>query len=463
MKKNVVMLVLGLLLVTGGTVVAETDISGTLKTDLIWNADAEELLDEETFNLVIERQFGFDADLKVDLQIDSYRSGQRVVTTSEGAISGELPQMTRETEVGLNEAYVNYYTTNIDWKLGKQELNWGSAYKLQPTDYFSPQDLTDLDPLAEKIGIKAVQGTYYAEQDVELAGVVVPFFARHKSREVEQVKRINEQSKQIDKQLELAFKEAAVEYPFVGEDYGKGLSIGQIQTEKIKDKLENAQAGAKFTKRRLGDFDLSLTAYRGRDKLPVVAEKKTEELLEKYIKYYGKELEKGNSEPKSFTEYYSEDEFNLIVYPEASRVGFDLIGDLGQVGVWTELTYSFYNDNQFDDRLEAAVGADRRFSNDLYLVGQYYHREGRIDSEEDVNLINIYFDKPVGAYHEIEVTSLYEFETETYMIEPQFNYSLANSTVLEIGATYLENSNKGAGLTSFLSDDKVYTRLRVDF
>ena len=472
MKKITVFgLALVLVLATAGTAAADVDLSGSLKTDLIWDADAETLLDAETFNLVMERDFGFDADMTVDFQVDSYRTDQVVVPDEDGNMMiVNLPQTTRETDVEISEAYVNYYTTNIDWRLGKQEINWGSAYKLQPTDYFNPQDLTGLNPLDEKVGVKAVRGTYYAPRNIEITGVVTPFFDSHKMRDVDQVSRMQQMAGSINDSIDDMFKSALkrkLEDQYHENIYNEtyeNLNTYQINIGKVEDDVENSQAGAKFTKRRLGDFDVSLSAYHGRDKLPTVDEEKvaeeSERLITEYLKEYGTDLE--NAE-KDFAEYHADENLDFIIYPEANRLGFDLIGDLGEIGVWTEMTYSFYDDDQFDDRLEAALGADRRFGNDLYLVGQYYHRSGRIDAEDDIHLANIYFDKPVGDFHEIEMTTLYEFETETYFLEPQFNYSLADSTVLEIGATYADSDGDQTGMLDSLAEERIYTRLKVDF
>ncbi|MGM0421255.1 MAG: hypothetical protein ACQEQG_09695, partial [Bacillota bacterium] len=130
---------------------------------------------------------------------------------------------------------------------------------------------------------------------------------------------------------------------------------------------------------------------------------------------------------------------------------------------WLELAYSLYDQDQFDNRLEATIGLDRRFANELYLVGQYYHRQGRLEGENDVNLATLYFEKPVADFHKIQMSSMYEFESESYLLEMQFDYSLTDSVIWQTGATYTETGSAQAGMLDTMSGDRIYTRIQVDF
>jgi hypothetical protein len=386
MKKfRVLALVMVLLLAFSITGYAKgIEVSGSINSDLVGDTDNGDISDREKVNLVLERGFGFDANMHLDLEIESDHNDQ--------------------TETKFHEAYLNYYTQNMDWRIGKQEISWGSAYKIKPTDYFNPKDLTSLKPLDDKLGVKAIKGTYYAPGRVEITGVVTPFF------------------KLTDKTIENLSMQT-------------GSSItNPSKIESGKDDVNNIQGGFKVTKRSFHGYDLSLSTYHGRDKLPVVDSLDTQATVQ-------------------------------LVYPEVNRLGFDIIGDIGDIGVWTEMAYSQYKDDQYDNALETAIGADYKFDNDLYLVGQGYYKEGRTGNEAEVKAINLYTSKPVLDFHEIEVTTLYDIESETYLIEPQFNYSLANSVELQLGGTLVDSQGDGAssGLVSTLGQDRVYTRLNIEF
>jgi len=388
----------------------EIEISGSLNSYLVGNPNNGSIEEEEKVNLILEKEFGLDANMHLDLEVASDANSS--------------------TSTSFNEAYLNYYTRNMDWRIGKQEISWGSAYKMNPTSYFNPSDLTALKPLDEKLGVKAVKGVYYAPRGLEITGVVVPFF---KGDEVS------------DKMVNSILNTTIKELQQVKLDPSIAIDEENPYTNSVDRKVENVQGGIKVTKRRFHDYDISLSAYHGRDKLPIVDDEATLDTIDI-----------PSSDPKATVSF---------VYPEADRVGFDIIGDLGDMGVWTEATYSDYQGEQYANTLEAAVGIDYKFDNDLYLVGQGYYKEGRTESEPKVKAANFYVSKPIFDFHEIEVTTLYDFESETSLIEPQFNYSLANSIELQLGGTYVDSAKKGTsrGLISALGQDRIYTRLNVEF
>ncbi|SDC01576.1 MULTISPECIES: hypothetical protein [unclassified Candidatus Frackibacter] len=363
--KVLTLLLVLLLILSSVSYAKDIEISGSLNSYLVGNPNNGLIEEEEKVNLILEKEFGFDANMHLDLEFKSDANSS--------------------TTTSFNEAYLNYYTQNMDWRLGKQEISWGSAYKINPTSYFNPNDLTALKPLDEKLGVKAIKGIYYAPKGLEITGVVVPFF--------------------------------------------RGISLKNNAKDNVGDNVKNIQSGFKVTKRRFHDYDISLSAYHGRDKLPAVDSKAN------------------------------------FIYPKANRVGLDIIGDLGDMGVWAETTYSDYQDEQFKNVIETAVGIDYKFDNNLYLVGQGYYKEGRTESEPRVKAANFYVSKPIFDFHEIEVTTLYDFESETSLIEPQFNYSLANSVELQLGGTYVDSAEKdtSSGLISALGQDRIYTRLNVEF
>jgi len=371
-RRNFILaIVIFLICSTGVFAKDKLEISGTLDSSIEGISDDGELIDRERLDLELKKSFGFDADMYIDLSTYSMKN--------------------EDTEVEANEAYLNYYTDHMDWRIGKQIINWGSAYKLQPTDYFNPHDYTAIKPLDEKLGVKAVKGIYYTANGLEITGVITSYFERNKlSEEKENLLKI------------------------------KGIAG-------VEDDIENIQGGFKITKRAFKGFDLSASTYHGFDK------------------------------------EFIENDKGKFIYPEANRIGFDFIGDFGEMGVWTETAYSIYEDNQFNNRLEAALGIDYKFSDDLYLVGQYYFKGGRLDNEDDIKILNFHADRPIFQFHQIECNINYELGTETFVVEPQFNYSLANAVELQIGGTYVDSDDEDDAVASKLGKDRVYTRLKIEF
>ena len=411
MKKIVVLSMTGILLIALSVTAGASDeleVSGSLQSDLIYNSDSKELNDQAAINLILERDFGFGANMYLDLELTGSHN------------------QTAETKIAA--AYLNYYTKNMDWRLGKQKINWGSAYKLQPTDYFNPYDFTKLKPLDNKLGVKAVKGIYYGKQGLEVTGVIIPFF---KSNELP-----NEEEQMTNLAADI-----------VGTMPGITLDSNAPYTGlQVKDKLENVQAGFKVTKRAYQGFDLSASLYQGCDQQPLVDLNATRKTVDP--------AQGDNQATVNF------------VYPENTRVGIDIIGDITdyEIGWWTEAVYSSYQNEQFGKRWQIAAGLDYTFANNLYLVGQAYYQQGRIAEEADSKLVSLHFDQPVLDFHSWESTLKYDWAAEVYVIDAQFNYSLADAVELQLGASYVNENNSNEGnLLTMAAEDRAYSTLRVDF
>lgn len=464
---------------------AQTDISGTFKTNVIWDQDAEKLMDDEILNLVLERDFGLDANLNLDLQFNSYRRDQRISVNEKGEpVIEDMAQSERELDLELSEAYLNYYTDNMDWTLGKQVINWGSSFELQPTNYFNPQDFNALDPIDAKVGVTAINGTYYAPENIQVTGILTPFFEAHQMREIDEIKQqiaFAENGKgQMGQAIYNQLEELSLEsfnQNINSNDITQSLAVDS-GLEEVEDKLENIQGGIKITKRRWGRVDVSASAYRGRDKMPVLNVEEFSGEVAELIKSYGMYLQQytagpaATQQPMNFVEWYQDDSGDRVaspekevkyLYPQATRLGLDIIGDFNQFGGWLELAYSIYDQDQFASRLEATIGLDRRFSNGLYLVGQYYHRQGRLEAEDNLNLAMVNLDKTILDFHNIQLTTMYEFESDSYMAEVKFDYSLTDTVTWQSGLTYSKVGSAQGGLLATMGSDRIYTGIQVDF
>ncbi|SDC01506.1 MULTISPECIES: hypothetical protein [unclassified Candidatus Frackibacter] len=396
-KFNVLVLTLLLILICSLTVLAqgqEIEFSGSLTNSLVGYTSDGQVVAREVFDLVLDKDFGFNAKITLDLEFESYHNGQEDI---------------RNTEISTRKAYLDYYTKNMDWKIGKQNINWGHAYKINPTDYFTTYDLTSFKPLDEKLSVEALKGTYYTSRELEITGVVASYFKGTKSDRRMFDSIVDKLAGAVDKEGDL---------------------------ELVESDIKNTQLGLKITKRSFYDYDISLSTYHGRDKIPAIDTRNSSSNLAKFV------------------------------FPQVNRLGIDIIGDLREVGIWTEIVYGNYIDDQFDSIIEAAVGADYKFENNLYLVGQGYYKEGRTELEEEIKAINSYMIKPVFKFHQIELNILYDINNEAYLIEPQFNYSLTNAIQLQFGGSIVEigRDDNGTGIVSNLcQEDKIFIQSKVNF
>jgi hypothetical protein len=79
----------------------------------------------------------------------------------------------------VREAYVQVYgflTKNLDLKIGRQRIVWGTADKINPTDNLNPYDIEDILDFGRHRGSDAINMNYYFNPDFSFQGVFIPFF-----------------------------------------------------------------------------------------------------------------------------------------------------------------------------------------------------------------------------------------------------------------------------------------------
>lgn len=79
----------------------------------------------------------------------------------------------------IREAYVQMFdllTKNLDVKIGRQRIAWGTADKINPTDNLNPFDMEDILDFGRHRASDAIDINYYLSADFSFQGVFVPFF-----------------------------------------------------------------------------------------------------------------------------------------------------------------------------------------------------------------------------------------------------------------------------------------------
>jgi len=79
----------------------------------------------------------------------------------------------------IREAYVQingFLSKKLDLTVGRQQIVWGTADKLNPTNNLNPYDLEDIIDFGRKRGSDAINLQYYISNEFSLQGVFVPFF-----------------------------------------------------------------------------------------------------------------------------------------------------------------------------------------------------------------------------------------------------------------------------------------------
>jgi len=251
----------------------------------------------------------------------------------------------------FREAYVDLYSLglkNLDLRIGRQVIVWGTADALNPTGNLSPDDLEDIFNFGEKLGTNAVKASYYLGDNLTINGIYVPIFTP----------------------ATLPFGDFADAFS-APMDLPPGMTTRTLSDTVIlpeRKPSESSQIGLKASTNLFG-YDLSLSYFKGRDDLPI--------------------LSKATITPVDMIG--TVDIASELVYPEIQVIGADFAGSIGSVGIWgegalvrpekaklttiitgqMEATQSVVLDDE--PYFKYVLGGDYTFTNGLYFNGQFLH------------------------------------------------------------------------------------------
>ncbi len=255
----------------------------------------------------------------------------------------------------LREAYVDIYgflSENLDLRIGRQRIAWGTADQLNPTDNLNPDDLEDIFNFGAHFGSNALLANYYLG-DFTLTGVVLPVFQPA-------TLPFGDWSR--------AFTPMDVtQFPFTVAQYTDHIILPDNRLK------QSTSYALKISGTHFG-YDWSLSYYNGRDDLPLVTAVE--------ITPIGQSV---NLQANV-----------TLTYPRMRVLGADLAGALGSVGIWAEAALFFpekqlrtlqYPDFQsfpntitvtetaLDDKpyLKWVLGGDYTFKGGWYVNVQFLH------------------------------------------------------------------------------------------
>ena len=168
---------LALLLTVGlsGTLLAQVDINGYIQTDIRMQTggDNDFTWNENRLDLKLGGSPSDGAHLYSELWLLNYGFPQ--VNRSSDLTDGEKIS---PWELDMREAYIDLYgflLDDLDLRIGRQRIAWGTADKLNPTDNLDPDDLRDVWDFGRHLGSDALKATYYWG-DFTLTGAFIPIF-----------------------------------------------------------------------------------------------------------------------------------------------------------------------------------------------------------------------------------------------------------------------------------------------
>jgi len=273
----------------------------------------------------------------------------------------------------VREAYVQLFgflSENLDVKIGRQRITWGTADKLNPTDNLNPYDLEDVLDFGRHRGSDAISMDYYFNSEFSLQGAFIPFF----------------QPANMPVGIFADALNPSMEMP-------PGMTLKGFNDTILMPRYnlgESSTVGLKFKGFAAG-FDFSLSYVWGYDGMP-------------FATY------------NTFVPVDAVGGININSQLEFNRThifGADMAGSIGGVGVWAEAA-AFLPDNEVimtnnlsafypespiavtqdsvvlkkEIYLKLAIGADYNFANGTYLNVQYLHG---FMNERGTDNLNDYF------------------------------------------------------------------------
>ena len=326
----------------------------------------------------------------------------------------------------IREAYFDLYGflfENLDIRIGRQRIAWGTGDKLNPTDNLNPNDLEDIWDFGRHLGSDGLKASYYLG-DYTLTAVFIPIFTPA-------VLPRGDWAAALSPSIELPPR----------------LTLRNLTDTIVmpKDNLkESSIAGIKISKNLMG-YDFSLSYVYGRDDLP---------LARKVI----------------FTPTGVPGEVDIIselIYPRMHIVGMDMAGAIVNVGVWAEAAVFFPEKTKMTTDLSAldmgvlksialddkpyvryVVGADYTFKNGIYINGQYLrgfiHERGE-DNLEDYFMFGMEWKlfneelkiTPIGGG--VEIKDFKDIKNNYALIfSPEIAYHPVDNAEVTLGVRWIE-------------------------
>ncbi|MGQ9618343.1 MAG: DUF1302 family protein [Candidatus Aminicenantia bacterium] len=347
----------------------------------------------------------------------------------------------------IREAYFDIYgflTKNLDIRIGRQRIAWGTADRINPTDNINPDDLEDIWDLGRHLGSDGIKATYYLK-GLTIQGIFIPNF--------------------IPSVPPLPGWSSALIEPFTLPDFAKDFKLRNVHDRIVlpeNNLKENMIAGLKLST-NIGGYDLSISYLYGRDDLPIL----------KYARI------------ESISPTGEIDVVANLIYPRIKVIGSDFSGSLGEVGIWGEAglffpeevklktsylgLYSFestaLSDNPY---LKYALGFDYTFRNGIYINTQYIHgfihERGKENLEDYITIQvewKLFHDKlkliPVSGAVEIK-----DGKNFSYIYYPSIEYRPFENAMILIGARLI--NSKGTSNFGKLKDmDEIWVKAKYSF
>ena len=441
------MIISTVVLVTGLSA-AQVEIGGYLQADIRLQTGGDNMFswNENLLDLKIDAQPTEGAHIYSELWVRSF--GFPEVTTSSELMEPQKDKV-QPWDLTVREAYLDLYgflLPDLDIRIGRQRIAWGTADKLNPTDNLNPDDLEDVWDFGRHLGSNAVRASFYLG-DYTLTAGYIPVFTPA-------VLPTGDWAQALSPPMEIP----------------AGLTLRKLEDRIVtpESKLKNSTAAFKIAKDFLGQ-DFSLSYLYGRDDLPLAT----------------------NVRITPVDTLGTVDISTKLIYPKMQVVGCDMAGAIGEVGIWAEgavffpekvemaidltaLGMGIQTKTALDDKpyIRYVIGADYTFKNGVYINAQYLHgfiHERGTDNLEDYVVFGvekkILDDKlkitPISGG--VEIKDFGDIENNyAVLFGPETTYYPMDNVEILLGAHIIEGKNTTA-FGRVKDNDEAYLKVKCSF
>ena len=143
-------------------------------------------------------------------------------------------------------------------------------------------------------------------------------------------------------------------------------------------------------------------------------------------------------------------------YRDVKIYGGDAIGTVWETALWTEGAYT--EPEVGDSYYQIAAGGEYTFGDDLYFMGQAYHRN-YTDAQE--NYLMAVLRHPFRDIHTLQLGMAYEIENEILIIFPEVTVSFSDATSLVLSGAFVKGDVAGTIMSQM--KDRVFIKLEYSF
>jgi len=424
-----------------GSAQGTPELGGVLTTDNRWRPGGD---DGYTWN---EIQLGLKLDVRHQGAMFHSESRVRYSGFPDVRSSADLQDSDRiqPWRLEMYEAYVDVYglmLDNMDVRIGKQRIAWGTADKLNVVDNLNPDDFEDILDLGRKIPTTAVRVDYYPGEFI-VTGVVVPVFTPARSPS--------------------SSWQTPASFPLPPD-----LSLGTLTDEvALPDgrPRDTASIGLRIKREFLG-YDCSVSYVVGPDDWPLPSA-----------------VDMTPADTLGTVDIHT-----TLEYPRQQVVGVDIAGAFADVGVWAESAVfvpaeaiyttvtgpgeaSMHLVLSDDPYIKYVVGGDYTFRNGLYVNAQYLHgffTDRGSDGLEDYFLVAferdfLHGDLRARLAFAAEIADFGDVANRSaFFGGPEVTYYPTDSAEIAAGALLLEGDSS-TQFGQFSDNDEIYVKVKYSF